>query len=110
MNRLSNEIVKGLKDLEGNRGLGGMTITWNGQSYVTTPHSSESLKLLNEGGFSLSNHSAFCVRTSLFDSALPKSRETIVDPTGATLKIVSVNTSSDGSFIILTCEHPAQGI
>jgi hypothetical protein len=110
MSRLSNEIVKGLKDLEGNRGLGGMAIVWDSVSYVTIPHSSESLKLLNEGGFSLSNHSAFCVRTSLFDSALPKSRETIVDPTGATLKIVSVKASSDGSFVVLTCENPAQGI
>ena len=110
MNRLSNEIVRGLKDLEGNRGLGGMTITWNSASYVTIPHSSESLRLMGEGGFSLSDHSAFCVRTSLFDSALPKSRETIVDPNGLALKIVSVNTSSDGSFIVLTCENPAQKI
>jgi hypothetical protein len=110
MNRLSNEIVRGLKDLEGNRGLGGMTITWNSASYVTIPHSSESLRLMGEGGFSPSNHSAFCIRTSLFGSVLPKSRETIIDPSGQTLKIVSVNTSSDGSFIILTCEHPAQMI
>jgi hypothetical protein len=65
---------------------------------------------MGEGGFSISNHSAFCIRTSLFGDTLPKSRETIIDQTGETLKIVSVNTSSDGSFVILTCEHPAQMI
>jgi hypothetical protein len=65
---------------------------------------------MGEGGFSLSNHSAFCIRTSLFGGTLPKSREAIIDPTGQALKIVSVNVSSDGSFVILTCEHPAQMI
>lgn len=110
MSRLSNEIVRGLKDLEGNRGLGNLAIVWNSVSYVTIPHSSESLRMMGEGGFGLSNHSAFCIRTSLFGATLPKSRETIIDPNGQTLKIVSVNTSSDGSFIILTCEHPAEKI
>jgi hypothetical protein len=110
MNRLSHEVVRGLKDLEGNRGLGNMAIVWNSNSYVTIPHSSESLRLMAEGGFSLSNHSAFCIRTLLFGGTLPVSRQTIIDQNGLALKIVSVKASSDGSFIVLTCENPAEKI
>jgi hypothetical protein len=63
-----------------------------------------------EGGFSLSNHSAFCIRTLLFGGTLPVSRQTIIDQNGLALKIVSVKASSDGSFIVLTCENPAEKI
>jgi hypothetical protein len=90
------------------RSLGLVTLTIGGVDYPYVPGKSTFAQSMSVGGFSLDSATVFLIERSLF-GALPKSAQLVTDNRdGKQYRIETVNDSTDGSHVVLTCVDKAQ--
>lgn len=103
MNRLAFENERGLRELQGSRGLGDeFVLEFNSGKYAYIPGNSDMAKLLGAGGFAPDVSAVFIVIRSAFGETLPQSMQSL-SAGGSSYKIQKVTLSADQSHVILAC-------
>lgn len=101
MSRLGFENTRALRDLQGERGVGPLYLTWLGKLYKFIPGSTDNATLLNAGGLGPEVSAVFICAKEDF-ATLPTSHQTVT-ASGKQYRIKSVTVAADDSYISLAC-------
>lgn len=85
------------------------TFVWSGSTFKCIASELMTTKDLEPGGWAGQADRRIVVRKALFTGAQPQAKQVIVMD-GKTMRIDSVETSTDAAFYVLSCNDPTRGI